>query len=127
MKLLKPALSFLLFVALIAALPVIISHNGHPDWLIQKFWVLFGFVSIFTFLTVMLVLVIGQVKPQLYAQAFLIGTTVKILFSLLFVLILVTKTPIDRYIFMADFAYIYILNMGFEIYTLLRNLRNQNL
>ena len=77
-------------------------------------------------MTVMLILIIGQIKPELYAQTFLIVTTVKILLSLFFVLIFVTKMLIDRYVFMANFLYVYFLNMVFEIYSLLRNLRNQN-
>jgi hypothetical protein len=43
------------------------------------------------------------------------------------VLIFVMKNSINRYIFAGDFFYIYFLNMAFEIYGLLRNLRNQNL
>lgn len=66
-------------------------------------------------------------KKDLYTQTFMAATTVKILFTLFFVLFFLTKTTVNRYVFMADFLYIYFLNMGFEIYCLLRNLRNQNL
>src|ERR1700754_2624618 len=126
LKLLRPFISFLIFVAIIAILPIALTYTGNGHLLIQKFWVFFGFISALTLMTVMLILIIGQIKPELYAQTFLIVTTVKILLSLFFVLIFVTKMLIDRYVFMANFLYVYFLNMVFEIYSLLRNLRNQN-
>jgi hypothetical protein len=34
---------------------------------------------------------------------------------------------VNKYVFVADFFYIYFLNTAFEVYSLLCNLRNQNL
>ncbi len=65
--------------------------------------------------------------PEFYAQAFLGATVFKMLACLSFMLFLVLKTTINKPVFMANFFYLYFLNMGFEVYVLLRNLRNQNL
>ena len=72
-------------------------------------------------------LFVQRKNSELYAQAFLAGTTVKILGTLFFVLVFLRKNQVDKLVFAADFFYIYFLNMAFEVYGLLRNLRNQNL
>jgi len=63
----------------------------------------------------------------MYSQAFLGATTFKLLACLVFVLVFVKKTHPEKYVFVADFMYLYLLNTVFEIYGLLRSLRNQNL
>ena len=92
-----------------------------------QFWVMFAFICFLTLAVLIFVLLIQQLMPEYYAQAFLAATVFKMLACLCFMLFLVLKTPINKLVFMADFFYIYFLNMGFEIYVLLRNLRNQNL
>jgi len=62
----------------------------------------------------------------MYAQAFLGATTFKLLACLVFVLIFIKETKPEKVPFVIDFMYLYFLNMAFEIYGLLRNLRNQN-
>ncbi|HEY9197199.1 MAG TPA: hypothetical protein VIM77_13075 [Mucilaginibacter sp.] len=126
MKLTGTILSFLLFVILITT-PAVAVNYLHPAWLVPKFWVMFFFITALTFITVLFIVIVSRIKKDLYAQTFLAATTGKILFSMFFVLIFLTKTTVNRYVFVADFVYIYFLNMGFEIYCLLRNLRNQNL
>nr|MBB6232834.1 hypothetical protein [Mucilaginibacter sp. FT3.2] len=126
MKLTFTIVSFLLFVALLAVPAIVVSYL-QPGWLVPKFWVMFLFICLLTFLTLALIVIVGEIKKDLYTQTFMAATTVKILFTLFFVLFFLTKTTVNRYVFMADFLYIYFLNMGFEIYCLLRNLRNQNL
>ena len=37
------------------------------------------------------------------------------------------KNKVNKYVFLADFFYVYLLNMVFEVYVLLRNLRHKNL
>ncbi len=73
------------------------------------------------------VLIVRQINNNLSAQAFLAATVVKMLGSLFFVLFFLIKNKVNKYVFAGDFFYIYFLNTAFEIYGLLRNLRNQNL
>lgn len=78
-------------------------------------------------MAIVTVLVVQQKNNELYASAFLAATTVKILATLFFVLFFLRKNHVNRYAFAADFFYVYFLNTAFEVYGLLRNLRNQNL
>ncbi len=77
-------------------------------------------------MVIVTVLVAQKKNTELVAPAFLAGTTVKILGTLFFVLIFLRKNHVDKLVFAVDFFYIYFLNMAFEVYGLLRNLRNQN-
>ncbi|WP_295712553.1 hypothetical protein [Mucilaginibacter sp.] len=127
MKLFPTVLSFLIFIVIISLPPVVLSYTTYAKLVTPTFWLLFSFISGLTFLTVISIVFIGKINPELYAQAFLAATTVKILACLFFVLILIKKNSVDRYVFAGDFFYVYFLNMAFEIYGLLRNLRNQKL
>lgn len=70
---------------------------------------------------------VSKINPDMSAQAFLAATTVKLLACMFFALVFLLKNAVNRYVFVADFFYIYFLNMAFEIYGLLRNLRNQKI
>ncbi|QXV65448.1 hypothetical protein INP83_20650 [Mucilaginibacter sp. 21P] len=122
MKAQKILLQFVLFVAVLAAIPAFLGRA----WLVPKFWVLFFFITAFTFIVIGSILAVQRIKPNLYAQTFLATTIVKMLGCMAFALIFVSKIHIDHTIFLIDFAYLYFLNTAFEVYVLLCNLRNQN-
>ncbi|MDN3550100.1 hypothetical protein [Mucilaginibacter aquaedulcis] len=119
--------SYLFFVVITAVPPLALVYTGHADWLVPKFWLLFFFISGLTFLTVTSILMVAKINAEMYVQAFLAATTVKILASMIFALVFLLKIRVNKYVFAADFFYVYFLNMAFEIYGLLCNLRNQNL
>ena len=127
LNLLPTTKSFLIFITLVALPPLILSNFGYAGLLTEKFWLLFFFIAGLTFITVMGVIITGQINRELYAQAFLAGTTVKMLACLFFIVIFLQKNAVNRYVFAGDFFYLYFLNMAFEIYGLLSNLRNQKL
>ena len=127
MKILPAILFYLVFVLLLAILPVTAQHNGYDDWLVPHFWGMFFFLSGLTFLVFCSILVVQQLNREYYVQAFLAATTVKILACLFFILIFLAKNKVNKYVFLADFFYTYLLNMAFEVYVLLRNLRHKNL
>ena len=118
---------FLLFTLSIAIPPVLLQYTGNSDLLTTGFWIVFFYMSGLTFFVLMLMLIVGQKKPEYFAQAFLGGTTLKILASLIFILVFLKNNTVNKPIFLAGFAYIYLLNMGFEVYVLLRKLRHENL
>lgn len=120
-------ISYLVFVLLIAIPPAALILTGQSAYIIPKFWILFIYIAALTLLVIGTVLFVQRKNSELYAQAFLAGTTVKILGTLFFVLVFLRKNHVDKLVFAADFFYIYFLNMAFEVYGLLRNLRNQNL
>jgi hypothetical protein len=74
----------------------------------------------------LLILAIQRINTEMYAQAYLGATTFKLLASMVFALIFIRKMHPDKAYFVSSFMYLYFLNMGFEVYCLLRNLRNQN-
>ncbi|WPU95154.1 hypothetical protein SNE25_06395 [Mucilaginibacter sabulilitoris] len=127
MKILPTLLSYLLFTVIIAIPPLLLPYAGYANLITPKFWLLFFFLSGITFLTITSILLVGQIKKELYAQMFLAATTVKLLACMFFALVFLLKNAVNKYVFVADFFYIYFLNMAFEIYGLLRNLRNQKI
>ena len=127
MKVLPSILSYLAFVILLAIMPVAAQHNGYADWLVANFWLIFFFLSGLTFLVLTTILVVQQKNEEYYVQAFLAATTVKILACLVFIVVFLMKNKVNKYVFLADFFYTYLLNMVFEVYVLLRNLRHKNL
>ena len=127
MSILKNVFFYLLFLAVLAALPLWLSKKGHADLLTSLFWLIFFFLSGLTLVVVITVLLGQQLDAERGAQFFLGATVFKILACLVFALVFLLKNKVNKYVFVADFFYIYFLNTAFEIYTLLRNLRNQNL
>ncbi len=126
MKSLKPVLSFLIFTILIAIPPLLLKYLDGGDLLVPGFWLMFFFMSGVTLIIIVFVLAVQKRNSEMYAQAFLGATTFKLLVCLFFVLIFIKKNRPDKLFFVADFMYVYFLNTVFEIYGLLRNLRNQN-
>jgi len=127
LKIYKPVISFLIFTFALAIPPILLKYFGGADWLVPGFWGMFSFLSVITLLVVVAVLAVQRRDSEMYSQAFLGATTFKLLACLVFVLVFVKKTHPEKYVFVADFMYLYLLNTVFEIYGLLRSLRNQNL
>ena len=126
MKNYRSVLSFLIFTAVIALPALLLNYTGNSVWLVPYFWSFFVFMSFITLIILVFMLIIYQKNKEYYAQAFLGATTFKLLLCLVFLLVFIKKNHPDKFVFLVDFAYIYFLNTVFEIYSLLRNLRNQN-
>jgi len=127
MKAWPSIISFLVFVLVLAVLPYLAQHGSYADWLIPRFWLMFWFISGLTFIAVSAIVLVQSKNRDYYTQAFLVSTTVKILACLFFIVIFLMKNKVNKYVFLADFFYVYLLNMVFEVYVLLRNLRHKNL
>lgn len=127
MKALPSIIAYLIFVICLGIAPATMQYNGYAEWLVPHFWLIFFYISGFTFLGLGAILIVQQKNKEYYAQAFLAGTTVKILACIFFIVIYLMKNKVNKYVFVADFFYVYLLNMLFEVYLLLRNLRHKNL
>jgi hypothetical protein len=127
MKIYRAVLSFIFFSVLLAVPPLLLNYTGNTDLLTPHFWLLFFYISGLTLLVIIAVLLSQRGNSEAYAQVFLAATTFKILACLIFMVVFLRKNHVDKLIFVADFFYIYFLNTAFEVYGLLRNLRNQNL
>lgn len=126
MKIFKPVISFLVFTFFVALAPLILTFSGGESLLIPGFWGMFFFVSGLTLLVLLIVLIVQAKNSEMYAAAFLGTTTIKLLSCLVFLFVFIKKHHPEKGIFLIDFMYLYLLNTVFEIYGLLRNLRNQN-
>ena len=127
MKIYQAILFFLWFTFIIAIPPYWFKNNGHPDLITPDFWLIFIFLSALTLLVITSILVVRQMYPNYFSEAFMGATAVKIMACLVFVLIFLKKNKVDKYVFIADFFYIYFLNTAFEVYILLRTLRIKKL
>jgi hypothetical protein len=127
MSIFQSILYFFLFTIIIALPPVALQYTGNADLLTGGFWTVFFFMSAVTFLVLIIMLIVEQKNGEYFAQAFLGGTTFKILVCLIFIFVFLRNNTPNKPVFLADFFYIYLLNMVFEVYVLLRKLRHKNL
>src|SRR5258708_7229844 len=125
MKISHSILLFIVFAICLAIPPLALQFNNHDDWLTPHFWLIFFFISGFTFAGMAGILLVQRSKHDYYVQAFMASTTIKILACMIFVVVFLMKNKVNKGVFLADFVYIYLFNMVFEIYVLMRNLRHQ--
>jgi len=125
MKIYQAILFFLWFTFIIAIPPYALNKYGHQDLLTPDFWAVFFFLSGITLFVVAGILIVRQMYPNMFSEAFMAATVVKILACLVFILVLLSKNKVNKYVFLGDFFYIYFLNTAFEVYILLRTLRHK--
>jgi hypothetical protein len=127
MKIYQAILFYLWFTLIIAIPPYWLNAYGHAGLITPQFWLIFFFLSGLTLLAVTSILIIRQMYPKMFSETFMGATVVKILGCLIFVVVFLAKNKVDKHVFIGDFFYIYLLNTAFEVYILLRTLRNKNL
>ena len=125
MKIYQAILFYIWFTFIIAIPPYALNAHGHSDLITPEFWLIFFFLSGLTILVVTAILVVRQMYPTMFSEAFMGATGVKILACLIFVVIFLAKNKVDKYVFLGDFFYVYFLNTAFEVYILLRTLRHK--
>ncbi|MDR3693241.1 hypothetical protein [Mucilaginibacter sp.] len=125
MKIYQALLFYIWFTLIIAIPPFALNKYGHADLLIPDFWLIFFFLSGLTLLVVASILIVRQMFPTMFSEAFMGATVVKILGCLIFVVIFLAKNKVNKYVFLGDFFYVYFLNTAFEVYILLRTLRHK--
>jgi lysylphosphatidylglycerol synthetase-like protein (DUF2156 family) len=106
-----------------SAIPVLFSD---PTLLIGKFWVVFFFLAGLTYIAYVTAYIGMKRNPEVGVMAIMGSITMKMLFSLAFVLIYSQKNNQIGLSFLTNFFSLYLLFSFFEIYCLLRNLRHQN-
>jgi hypothetical protein len=125
MKIYQTLLFYLWFAVIIAVPPYLLKAYGHGDLVIPDFWFVFAFLSGLSLLVVAGILILRQMYPSMFTEAFMGATVFKILACIVFVLVFLTKNKVEKYVFVADFFYVYFLNTAFEVYILLRTLRHK--
>lgn len=94
--------------------------------LANKFWLVFGFLGILTFIAYIVAFLGIKRNPETGVLAITGSIAVKMLFSMAFVLIYSLNHKGKDIVFVLNFFSLYLLFTLFEIYGLLRNLRHQN-
>jgi hypothetical protein len=125
MKIYQAILFYLWFTIIIAVPPYALNAYGHANLIIPEFWLVFFFLTGLTLLVVTSILIIRQMFPGMFSEAFMGASVVKILACLIFVVIFLAKNKVEKHVFIGDFFYVYFLNTAFEVYILLRTLRNK--
>jgi hypothetical protein len=108
--------------AVSSAIPILFSD---PSLLIGKFWVVFFFLGGLTYIAYVMAYLGMKRNPEVGIMAIMGSITLKMLFSLAFVLIYSQKGQGLGLSFLTNFFSLYLLFSFFEIYCLLRNLRHQ--
>jgi hypothetical protein len=125
MKIYQALLFFLWFTFIIAIPPYYLKNYGHAELIMPDFWLIFSFLAGLTLLVITGILVVRQMYPNMFSEAFMGATVFKILSCLIFVLVFLVKNKVNKYVFIGDFFYVYFLNTAFEVYILLRTLRHK--
>lgn len=118
---------FLIFLLVLAAIPLLVDHYFPADQLlIPNFWVLFGFFSGLTLIIFLTAYIMAGISNKASGHALLGGMTIRFLFCMIIALVYISNFRVEPLKFLINFFYLYFFNTVFEIYCLLRNLRNQN-
>lgn len=105
------------------ALPLLFPH---VNLLVKKFWLVFGFLGVLTYIAYIMAFLGIKMDPQAGVMAIMGSIVLKMIFSLAFVLIYSLNSPEKGIVFALNFFSLYLLFSFFEIYSLLCNLRHQN-
>src|SRR5580698_6912351 len=100
MKIYQALLFYIWFTFIIAIPPFALNKYGHADLLTPQFWLIFFFLSGLTLLVVASILIVRQMFPTMFSEAFLGATVVKILSCLIFVLVFLAKNKVEKYVFL---------------------------
>ena len=118
---------FILIGVLIGLVAILPSIFPGSDLFVPNFWLMFGFLAGITFIAYLLVDIGVKRDPEVGIMSIMGSIAVKMIFCMAFVLIYSIKGKGIGLLFLLNFFSLYLLFTGFEIYSLLRNLRHQNL
>ena len=123
----KFLLLFTGFMLLLAAGPwVFQTYYPRTSPLVPNFWGLYIIFGALTFFILMTAGWIMRISNKASAQALLGSITIKLLFCMVLAFVYLSKYDVEPVKFLVSFFYLYFFHTVFEIYCLLRNLRNQN-
>lgn len=117
---------FLIFAICVFCLPYALESLFVIDLISVYFFPLFVFLFVLT--TIVYILSFFGVKKggQTSVLTLLGGLTLKMIFSLAMILVLLLKSTDNQKVLAGNFFYLYFLFTLFEVICLLRNLRDQN-
>lgn len=127
MTLPKMLVYFAVFMLLLAAAPWLFqTYYPEISPLVPNFWGLYVTFGALTFFILFTASWIMRINAKASAQALLGSVTIKLLFCMILAYFYIRKFDVEAVKFLVSFFYLYFFHTVFEIYCLLRNLRNQN-
>ena len=127
MKIKRFILYFIIFNGLLSLAPLIAqNYFSEAGILIPHFWILFSIFSGLTFSIYIIAYWRMSISDRSSGLALLGSITLKLLFCMIMAFVYLSQNSVEAAKFLLSFFYLYIFHTVFEIYCLLRNLRNQN-
>lgn len=118
---------YILYTAILAGIAIALPYVfPSVSLLANKFWLIFGFLSLLTLIAYVLAFFGIKRNPETGVMAIMGSIVLKMIFSMAFVLIYSINHKGKDLLFVFNFFSLYLLFTCFEIYGLLRNLRHQN-
>ena len=126
MSIARFSLLFLLYSLVVVAIPL--GLDGRlPFPVVSNYYML---LSVFLFVLTLIVYILSYLGikkgGQVSVLGLLGGLTIKMIFSLSLMLVLILKSADNQKVLAGNFFYLYFLFTVFEVSCLLRNLRDQN-
>lgn len=115
---------YLVFLAVLGGLPAALVSFGGMPVLIAGFWDLFVLFALFTAAILLPALKWMKISDKVSGNILLGTLALRFLFCLVVLLIFMSRNEVDKVPFTLNFFYLYLFHSVFEIYCLLRNLRN---
>jgi len=126
MSIFKFIIQFSIYSVIIFFLPYAVE-SFFPVFIISNYFLLL-FFFLFFLTTIVYILSYWGIKKggQISVLSVLGGLTIKMIFSLVMILVLLLKSSDNQKVLVGNFFYLYFLFTLFEVICLLRNLRDQN-
>ncbi len=120
----SPLAKFQFFIyTVLVAITILIIQYVEPDWIYHYVWLVVLFLFLITLGTIRLTHIASKKLNKQFIQVYFAIMTVRLLISLGFALIFIVKDRDHVLVFGLNFIVLYLLFLGFEIYTILTNLR----
>jgi len=126
MSIFKFIIQFSIYSVIIFFLPYAVE-SFFPVFIISNYFLLL-FFFLFFLTTIFYILSYWGINKggQISVLSVLGGLTIKMIFSLVMILVLLLKSSDNQKVLVGNFFYLYFLFTLFEVICLLRNLRDQN-
>jgi len=120
----KPLKKYLLFIyTCLLALTIFIVQYLEPNWIYRYVWIIMIFFLLLTLASIWTTKYAALKLGKQFIQVYFIVMTIRLLISLAFAIIFIIKDRDNILIFSINFLVLYLLFLGFEIYSILTNLR----
>jgi len=120
MKSITPTLSFILFVS---GIHLAIMYSFLPDRNITLLLGIHGVLSFFLLIGQIAVKKVKSIDPEKVGMTFLAITVFKMLFSLVFIMLVFKLTEISKLVLIGNFFTAFFVYLAYEVYLALKELK----